>query len=70
VLRSKPVVKPSNFLSVLGVGGSTISEQAKGREIEVSETKGSSTLHLCNISLPLTGNFISFRHQLNMHQCH
>ncbi|GJN19790.1 hypothetical protein PR202_gb07099 [Eleusine coracana subsp. coracana] len=53
VLRSKSLVKPNNFLSVLGVG-SAISEQPKGREIEISETKGSSTMHLCNISLPLS----------------
>ncbi|KAK3152967.1 hypothetical protein QOZ80_2BG0165950 [Eleusine coracana subsp. coracana] len=55
VLTSKSLVKPNNFLSVLGVG-STISEQPKGREIEISETKGSSTMHLCNISLPLSGS--------------
>jgi hypothetical protein len=57
VLRSKPLVKPNNFRSVLGVG-SAINEQTRGREIQVSETEGSSTTHLCNISLPLAGNFI------------
>jgi hypothetical protein len=55
VLRSKPLVKPNNFRSVLGLG-SAINEQTRGREIQVSETKGSSTTHLCNISLPLAGN--------------
>uniref|UniRef100_A0A0A9DBS9 Uncharacterized protein n=1 Tax=Arundo donax TaxID=35708 RepID=A0A0A9DBS9_ARUDO len=40
---------------MLGIG-STITKQGNGREIEISETKGSSTKHLCSISLPLTGS--------------
>ncbi|TVU32152.1 hypothetical protein EJB05_23871, partial [Eragrostis curvula] len=55
VLTTKPLVKPNNFLSILGIG-STVSKQANGREIEISETKGASAMHLCNISLPLTGS--------------
>lgn len=54
-LRNKPLVKPNSFLSMLQMG-STISKQEKRREIEISETKGLSTRHLCNISLPLTGS--------------
>ncbi|CAL4917397.1 unnamed protein product [Urochloa decumbens] len=52
-LGSKPLVKSNGFLSVLGIG-STVPEQENRREIEISETKGSSTKHLCNISMPLT----------------
>ena len=55
-LGDKPLVKPNSFLNMLGIV-STTSKQGNGREIEISETKGSSTRHLCNISLPLTGNF-------------
>lgn len=58
-LGNKPLVRSNGFLSVLGIG-STVPKQERRREIEVSETKGSSTKHLCNISMPLTGNFISF----------
>ncbi|XP_062201019.1 protein NEOXANTHIN-DEFICIENT 1-like isoform X2 [Phragmites australis] len=54
-LGNKPLVKPNSFLSILGIG-STITKQGNGREIEISETKGPSTKHLCNISLPLTGS--------------
>ncbi|XP_066338726.1 protein NEOXANTHIN-DEFICIENT 1-like isoform X1 [Miscanthus floridulus] len=54
-LGDKPLVKPNSFLNMLGIG-STTSKQGNGREIEISETKGSSTRHLCNISLPLTGS--------------
>ncbi|CAL4925726.1 unnamed protein product [Urochloa decumbens] len=54
-LGSKPLVKSNGFLSVLGIG-STVPEQENRREIEISETKGSSTKHLCNISMPLTGS--------------
>ncbi|CAM0956604.1 unnamed protein product [Alopecurus aequalis] len=52
VLRNKPLVKPNSFLSMLGIG-STISKQENCRGIEISETTGSSTRHLCNISLPV-----------------
>ncbi|CAN6298909.1 unnamed protein product [Urochloa humidicola] len=55
VLGSRPLVKSNGFLSVLGIG-STVPEQENRREIEISETKGSSTKHLCNISMPLTGS--------------
>ncbi|CAD6213097.1 unnamed protein product [Miscanthus lutarioriparius] len=54
-LGDKPLVKPNSFLNMLGIV-STTSKQGNGREIEISETKGSSTRHLCNISLPLTGS--------------
>ncbi|CAN6323594.1 unnamed protein product [Urochloa humidicola] len=53
-LGSKPLVKSNGFLSALGIGGSTLPKQESRREIEISETKGSSTKHLCNISMPLT----------------
>nr|CAB3499242.1 unnamed protein product [Digitaria exilis] len=52
-LDSKPLVKSNSFLSVLGIG-SSVSKQENRCEIEISETKGSSTKHLCNISLPFT----------------
>ncbi|CAL4942649.1 unnamed protein product [Urochloa decumbens] len=54
-LGSKPLVKSNGFLSVLGIG-SAVPEQESRREIEISETKGSSTKHLCNISMPITGS--------------
>ncbi|KAG0549013.1 hypothetical protein BDA96_01G218000 [Sorghum bicolor] len=54
-LVDKPLVKPNSFLNMLGIG-STISKQGSGCEIEISETKGSSSRHLCNISLPLNGS--------------
>ncbi|KAL5223471.1 hypothetical protein ABZP36_010110 [Zizania latifolia] len=54
-LRNKPLVKSNGFLSMLGMG-STISKQGNDHEIEISETKGSSIRHLCNISVPLTGS--------------
>ncbi|KAG8092145.1 hypothetical protein GUJ93_ZPchr0012g22156 [Zizania palustris] len=54
-LRNKPLVKSNGFLSMLGMR-STISKQGNDHEIEISETKGSSTRHLCNISVPLTGS--------------
>ncbi|KAF8672439.1 hypothetical protein HU200_049650 [Digitaria exilis] len=54
-LDSKPLVKSNSFLSVLGIG-SSVSKQENRGEIEISETKGSSTKHLCNISLPFTGS--------------
>jgi hypothetical protein len=54
-LGDEPLAKPNGFLSVLGIG-STVPKQENRREIEISETKGSSTKHLCNISMPLTGN--------------
>ncbi|XP_062205682.1 protein NEOXANTHIN-DEFICIENT 1-like isoform X2 [Phragmites australis] len=54
-LGNEPLVKSNSFLSILGIG-STITKQGSGREIEISETKGSSTRHFCNISLPLTGS--------------
>ncbi|XP_015691302.1 protein NEOXANTHIN-DEFICIENT 1 isoform X2 [Oryza brachyantha] len=53
-LRDKPVVKSSSFLSLLGMC-SVVSKHGNGHEVEISETKGSSTRHLCNISVPLTG---------------
>ncbi|KAF0930990.1 hypothetical protein E2562_038555 [Oryza meyeriana var. granulata] len=54
-LRNKPLGKSSGFLSLLGMR-STVSKQGNDREIEISETKGSSTRHLCNISVPLNGS--------------
>lgn len=55
-LGDRPLARPNSFLNMLGIG-STAFEQGNGREIEVSESKGgSSTRHLCNISLPFTGN--------------
>ncbi|KAL6883521.1 hypothetical protein ACP4OV_010935 [Aristida adscensionis] len=53
--KMKPLVKSNNFLSMVGIGAA-ISRQGNGPEIEISETKGSSTKHLCRISLPLTVN--------------
>ncbi|RCV42283.1 hypothetical protein SEVIR_9G202800v4 [Setaria viridis] len=54
-LGNKPLVESNSFLSVLGIG-STVPKQESRREIEICETKGSSTKHLCNISMPLTGS--------------
>ncbi|NP_001137126.1 uncharacterized LOC100217307 [Zea mays] len=55
-LGDRPLARPNSFLNMLGIG-STAFEQGNGREIEVSESKGgSSTRHLCNISLPFTGS--------------
>ncbi|KAF2914248.1 hypothetical protein DAI22_10g147900 [Oryza sativa Japonica Group] len=54
-LRNKPLVKSNSFLSLLGMR-STVSNQGNDRDIEISETKGSCTRHLCNISVPLTGS--------------
>ncbi|XP_047096110.1 protein NEOXANTHIN-DEFICIENT 1 isoform X1 [Lolium rigidum] len=53
-LRNKPLAKPNGFLSLLGMG-STFSKKESCRGFEISETTGSSTRHLCNISLPATG---------------
>ncbi|KAF0930991.1 hypothetical protein E2562_038555 [Oryza meyeriana var. granulata] len=66
-LRNKPLGKSSGFLSLLGMR-STVSKQGNDREIEISETKGSSTRHLCNISVPLNGELelICLMHQLCM----
>uniref|UniRef100_M8AQV0 Uncharacterized protein n=1 Tax=Aegilops tauschii TaxID=37682 RepID=M8AQV0_AEGTA len=44
--------KPNNFLNILGMS-SGFSKQENYRGIEISETSGSSSRHLCNISLPL-----------------
>ncbi|KAJ1294963.1 hypothetical protein BS78_01G186900 [Paspalum vaginatum] len=55
-LGGRPLVKPNGFLSMLGIGPA-ISKQENRSEIEISETKGSSTRHLCNISLPLAGSY-------------
>lgn len=44
--------KPNNFLNILGMG-SGFSKQENCRRVEISEASGSSTRHLCNISLPL-----------------
>ncbi|XP_047096111.1 protein NEOXANTHIN-DEFICIENT 1 isoform X2 [Lolium rigidum] len=52
-LRNKPLAKPNGFLSLLGMG-STFSKKESCRGFEISETTGSSTRHLCNISLPAT----------------
>ncbi|XP_039828119.1 protein NEOXANTHIN-DEFICIENT 1-like isoform X2 [Panicum virgatum] len=54
-LGDEPLAKSNGILSVLGIG-STAPKQENRREIEISETKGSSTKHLCNISMPLTGS--------------
>jgi len=54
-LGDEPLAKSNGFLSVLGIG-STAPKQENRREIEISETKGSSTRHLCSISMPLTGS--------------
>uniref|UniRef100_A0A0E0M9B7 Protein NEOXANTHIN-DEFICIENT 1 n=1 Tax=Oryza punctata TaxID=4537 RepID=A0A0E0M9B7_ORYPU len=54
-LRNKPLVKSNGFLRLLGMR-STVSKQGNDHEIEISETKGSCTRHLCNISVPLTGS--------------
>ncbi|PAN46639.1 hypothetical protein PAHAL_9G200900 [Panicum hallii] len=60
-LGDEPLAKPNGFLSVLGIG-STVPKQENRREIEISETKGSSTKHLCNISMPLTVATGSHKH--------
>ncbi|KAF6983618.1 hypothetical protein CFC21_001777 [Triticum aestivum] len=44
--------KPNNFLNILGMG-SGFSKQENYRRIEIKEASGSSSRHLCNISLPL-----------------
>lgn len=54
-IRNKPLVKPNSFLNLLGMG-STFSNQENCRGIEISETTGSSTRHLCNISMPIIGS--------------
>ena len=54
-IGDEPLARSNGFLSVLGIG-STAPKQENRREIEISETKGSSTRHLCSISMPLTGN--------------
>ncbi|KAM3408850.1 hypothetical protein ACQJBY_001726 [Aegilops geniculata] len=48
VLRNKP----NNFLNILGMG-SGFSKQENYRRVEIKEASGSSSRHLCNISLPL-----------------
>ncbi|KAF6983619.1 hypothetical protein CFC21_001777 [Triticum aestivum] len=47
--------KPNNFLNILGMG-SGFSKQENYRRIEIKEASGSSSRHLCNISLPLNGS--------------
>ncbi|KAM3402505.1 hypothetical protein ACQJBY_006403 [Aegilops geniculata] len=47
--------KPNNFLNILGMG-SGFSKQENYRGIEISEASGSSSRHLCNISLPLNAS--------------
>jgi len=54
-IGDEPLARSNGFLSVLGIG-STAPKQENRREIEISETKGSSTRHLCSISMPLTGS--------------
>ncbi|KAG2537195.1 hypothetical protein PVAP13_9NG255200 [Panicum virgatum] len=60
-LGDEPLAKSNGILSVLGIG-STAPKQENRREIEISETKGSSTKHLCNISMPLTVTTGSHKH--------
>ncbi|KAL6641269.1 hypothetical protein ACP70R_019450 [Stipagrostis hirtigluma subsp. patula] len=50
----KPLMKSNRFLSMAGIGSVVSRHQGNGREIEILENKGSSTRHLCSISLPLT----------------
>ncbi|KAM0915517.1 hypothetical protein ACQ4PT_010783 [Festuca glaucescens] len=54
-LRNKPLAKPNGFLNLLGMG-STFYKKESCRGFEISETTGSSTRHLCNISMPATGS--------------